>query len=209
MGLGHDRIAVADVKPGEFGIKRRVGLANQSVVIAGGDVEKPEALIDPLRILQRVLKVAGERVNGGAERPDPVEIAQVHDPGLNRLQPAHRQARNGSLPRLLADVVARLDKRNDVMEQLLVDGPLVAHLRPCGLIDPALEIDEDADRIGLRRQEPEGNARVGQHFGPVIPKGGRRRCLRGAGWCHGRSRGLSGERCYGEAEQGLAQQAKG
>ena len=64
MRPGHDRIAVADVKPGELGIKRRVGLANQSFVIAGGDVEKPEALIVALYLNRRQPRLRVCRLSG-------------------------------------------------------------------------------------------------------------------------------------------------
>ena len=97
MRPGHDRIAVADVKPGELGIKRRVGLANQSFVIAGGDVEKPEALIVALYLNRRQRPFTALNSWTGSLSTASKSGMELH---LNRRQPRVRVCRlSGESPK--------------------------------------------------------------------------------------------------------------
>src|SRR5271165_1133121 len=76
----------------------------------------------------------------------PRKIAKVYDTGLHCLKPAHRETRNGSLPRLIAGVIAGLDKRNDIVKKLLVGCLLV--LRPEGI------------EVGIRSARPSGTKAI-------------------------------------------------
>ena len=81
-------------------------------------------------------------------------------PGLDRLQAAHRQPCNYSLLRLLADVIARLDKRNDVMKQLFVDRPLVAHQDSSDGVTAVNADGSAGDEIGSSRSQKDSGSRA-------------------------------------------------
>ena len=50
------------------------------------------------------------RPNGRAAGADPRKVARLDHPGLNGLKSAHREPRNGSLSRLIADALLQRTK---------------------------------------------------------------------------------------------------
>src|SRR4029077_6708023 len=121
MGSGHDGVDMLDFQVVKLALKRGVRRSSYKIVIADDDLEKVQILIDLIRVLQRVFElIADSRTQRArAEGTYPRKVAKVYNTGLNRLKRSHREPSNRSFTRIIANVIAALDKRNDIVEKLL------------------------------------------------------------------------------------------
>ena len=105
---------------------------DEPVLVAAGEVQELQLRLRRRRIRHELGGRPG--VRRGGERPDPREGVEVPEPEVQGLPAAHREAGQGPVFAIRERGVLRLDRGNQMVQQVLLEPGEAGHLLRCELI---------------------------------------------------------------------------